>query len=123
MNNIKKHTDIVNSYDEFQTNFNNGVYEKPWVVYIKHNDGTYEVKYSNDEQRTHLSPTPDIINALEKRLATLEKEKIYCTEEEYDAIVADNGIRGVYIIDIDSDVEGATKLVFYNKKHLYYIYE
>lgn len=120
-NNIKKHTDIVDSYDEFEMNLKNGVYEKPWIVYIKHDNGTYEIKYSNNVQRTNLSPTPDSINILENRVKILEEEKIYCTEDEYDEIIADNGYNGVFIVNIETG--NKDKLVFYNKRHLYYIYE
>lgn len=117
MNKIKKHADIVNSYEEFETNIMNGVYVEPWVVYIKNNDGTYEIKYSNDVNRTHFSATPDSIDILNSRLTKLEEEKVFCTENDYDRLVAGEG---VYITDINTGME---KLVYYNDKHLYYIIE
>lgn len=116
MSKIKKHTDIVNSYAEFEENVMNGFYEEPWVVYIKNDDGTYEIKYSNDVNRTHVSATPDIVDILEHRLRNLENEKIFCYEEEYDNLVT-NGEGWI------TDINGERKYITFDENVLYHIYE
>lgn len=123
MSKIKKHTDIVSSYQEYETNLYNNVYEEPWIVYIDNGDGTYEIKYSNDSKRTHLSATPDEIDRLDSRLKKIEEEKVYCTEEEYDAIV-DDYFNGDYVGVWINNIYGGDKiLVKYNEAHLYHIIE
>lgn len=116
MNRIKKHADIVNSYEEFEINLLNGVYEEPWVIYIKNNDNTYDIKYSNDINRTHTSATPDIVDILENRISALEKEKVYCYEEEYDELVE----KGEAWI---TKINGERVFVLYDENVLYHIYE
>ena len=116
MNNIKKHTDIVNSIEEFESNLNNGVYVEPWVVYINNGDGTYSIKYSNDINRTHSSISPDIVSGIQNRIKQLEEENVFCFENEYETLLA-NGEAWV------TDVDGSKKYEIFDNKKIYYIYE
>ena len=87
MNNAKKHTDVVASMEEFTTNYNNGVYTSPWVVYVGNSNDGYNVIYSNDENKHQNAIIPEAITSLTGRVEKLEDEKIYCYEDEYDILV------------------------------------
>jgi hypothetical protein len=116
MSNIKKHTDVVASMEEFTTNYNNGAYTAPWIVYVGNNADGYSVIYSNDENKSHASATPDIIDSLTQRLTKLENEKVFCYEEEYDILVANK--RG-WVTNLD----GTRSEVVFDANKLYCIYE
>lgn len=116
MTEIKKHVDIVATREIFETNYNNGLYIEPWIVYIGNNVDGYNIIYSNDENKNPLLQNPDILSSLVKRIEKIEGEKVYCYEEEYDNLIA-NG-EG-YITDID----GTTKPHIFDINKTYYIYE
>jgi hypothetical protein len=116
MSYIKKHTDVVASMEEFTTNYNNGVYFAPWIVYVGNNTDGYNVIYSNDEKKSHASATPDVIDSLKTRIQKLEDEKVYCYEDEYDELVQ-NG-RG-WVTNLD----GTRREVVFDKNALYCVYE
>jgi phosphosulfolactate phosphohydrolase-like enzyme len=86
MDYTKKHIDVVDSKEIFETNLKNGVYSAPWVVYIKNND-KYDVVYSNDQNRVVLEDL-NFAELLNRRIEILENEKVYCTENEYDELIA-----------------------------------
>lgn len=115
MSNTRKHTDIVASMEEFTTNYNNGVYASPWIVYVGNNNDGYSVIYSNDENR-QTSITPDVIESLKIRIQNLEDEKVYCYQEEYDNLVI-NGKGWV------TNLDGKLSEVQYDANKLYCIYE
>ena len=116
MSNMKKHTDVVASMEEFTTNYNKGTYIAPWIVYVGNNADGYSVIYSNDENKTHPSATPDVIDSLAKRIQTLEDEKVYCYEDEYDILVANK--RG-WVTNLD----GTRSEVVFDANKMYCIYE
>ena len=116
MSNIKKHTDVVDSMEEFTTKYESGAYAAPWIVYVGNNVDGYTVVYSNDETRTQSSVTPDVIESLQKRISKLEEEKVYCYEDEYDVLVAEG--KG-WITKLD----GTRVEVLFDKNKLYCIYE
>lgn len=116
MNYIKKHTDVVSSMEEFTTNYNNGTYIAPWIVYVGNNTEGYSVIYSNDENKTHPSATPEFIQLLSQRISALENEKVFCFEEEYEILVANK--RG-WVTNID----GTRSEVIFDANKLYCIYE
>lgn len=116
MSDIKKHTDVVASMEEFTTNYNNGVYTAPWIVYVGNNADGYSVIYSNDENKSHASATPDIIDSLTQRLTKLENEKVFCYEEEYDILVAN---KQGWVTNLD----GTRSEVVFDANKLYCIYE
>ena len=87
MNNAKKHTDVVASMEEFTTNYNNGVYTSPWVVYVGNSNDGYSVIYSNDENKHQNAIIPEAITSLTGRVEKLEDEKVYCYEDEYDILI------------------------------------
>jgi hypothetical protein len=116
MSNIKKHTDVVASMEEFTTNYNNGAYTAPWIVYVGNNADGYSVIYSNDENKSHASATPDIIDSLAQRLTKLENEKVFCYEEEYDILVAN---KQGWVTNLD----GTRSEVVFDANKLYCIYE
>ena len=116
MNYIKKHTDVVSSMDEFTTNYNNGTYIAPWIVYVGNNTEGYSVIYSNDENKAHPSATPEFVQLLSQRISALENEKVFCFEEEYEILVANK--RG-WVTNID----GTRSEVIFDANKLYCIYE
>lgn len=116
MINIKKHTDVVASMEEFTTNYENGIYMTPWIVYVGNNTDGYSVIYSNDENKEHPSATPEFISLLSNRIAALENEKVYCYEEEYDNLVQ-NGKGWI------TNMDGTRSEVVFNENHIYNIYE
>ena len=116
MSNIKTHTDVVASMEEFTTKYENGAYTAPWIVYIGNNVDGYTVVYSNDETKTQSSVTPDVIESLRQRISKLEEEKVYCYESEYDVLVAEG--KG-WVTNID----GTRTEVLFDKNKLYCIYE
>lgn len=116
MSNIKTHTDVVASMEEFTTKYESGAYAAPWIVYVGNNVDGYTVVYSNDETRTQSSITPDVIESLQKRISKLEEEKVYCYEDEYDVLVAEG--KG-WITKLD----GTRVEVLFDKNKLYCIYE
>ena len=87
MNNAKKHTDVVASMEEFTTNYNNGVYTSPWVVYVGNSNDGYSVIYSNDENKHQNAIIPEAITSLTGRVEKLEDEKVYCYEDEYNILI------------------------------------
>lgn len=116
MSNIKTHTDVVASMEEFTTNYNNGLYTAPWIVYVGNNTDGYSVIYSNDENKAQTSVTPSVIESLTHRIQNLENEKVYCLEDEYDNLVA-NGSGWI------TDIDGTRREVVFEKDRLYCIYE
>ena len=111
----KRHTDVVSSMDEFTSNYEKGLYLAPWIVYVGNDTDGYSVIYSNDEQKG-LDAKPEFIESLSKRIEALENEKVFCFEEEYDALVA-NGSGWV------TNVDGTRSEVVFDANKLYYIYE
>ena len=61
MSNFRKHTDVVANMDEFNENYNNGMYISPWVVYVGDDVNGYKVIYSNDENEIADSIVPGVI--------------------------------------------------------------
>jgi hypothetical protein len=116
MSNIKKHTDVVASMEEFTANYDNGLYATPWIVYVGNNTDGYSVVYSNDENKSHASATPDAIDSLKTRIQKLEDEKVYCLEDEYDNLVL-NGSGWV------TNIDGTRSEVVFDEEKLYCIYE
>lgn len=116
MSNIKKHTDVVTSMEEFTTKYNNGEYLAPWIVYVGNNIDGYSVIYSNDENKTHASATPDVIDSLKARIQKLEDEKVFCLESEYEILVR-NGQGWV------TNVDGSRTEVIFDENKLYCVYE
>ena len=116
MSKLRKHTDVVASMEEFTTNYEQGLYAAPWIVYVGNDDTGYSVVYSNDEKRSHASADMDFIDSLANRVIALETEKVFCFEEEYDALV-ENG-RG-WVTNID----GTRSEVVFDENKLYCIYE
>jgi hypothetical protein len=113
---IKKHTDVVSSIEVFNTNYQRGEYEAPWIVYIGNNKDGYTIKYSNDENRTIENTDTIYINDIMLRLNTLEDDKVYCTQEQYDILVED-GYGWV------TDVFGKSEEHVFDLSKTYYIYE
>lgn len=115
MSDIKKHTDVVSSMEEFTSNYEQGIYVAPWVVYVGNNTDGYSVIYSDDE-KLQSTIEPDFVQLLTKRVENLENEKVYCYQDEYDELVL-NGSGWVTHID------GSKREVIFDEKSLYYIYE
>lgn len=116
MSNIKKHTDVVASMEEFTTNYENGVYVSPWIVYIGNNNDGYSVIYSNDENKIHPSPAPDFIESLRKRIQALEDQNVYCYPDEYDNLLQ-NGKGWI------TNLDGTRSEVIFDENKSYYTYE
>ena len=116
MSNMKKHTDVVSSIDEFTGNLEKGMYIEPWVVYVGNNTDGYSVFYSNDEKKSHSSASPDFIDLMDKRIIKLEEEKVFCYEEEYDLLV-ENGSGWV------TNIDGTRSEVVFDENKIYCIYE
>lgn len=112
---MKKHTDVVSSMEEFTSNYEQGIYVAPWVVYVGNNTDGYSVIYSDDEKQ-QSTIEPDFVQLLSKRVENLENEKVYCYQDEYDELVL-NGSAWVTHID------GSKREVTFDEKSLYYIYE
>ena len=112
---MKKHTDVVYSMEEFTSNYEQGIYVAPWVVYIGNNTDGYSIIYSDDEKQ-QSTIEPDFVQLLSKRVENLENEKVYCYQDEYDELVL-NGSAWVTHID------GSKREVTFDEKSLYYIYE
>lgn len=116
MSNIKKHTDVVGSMEEFNAKYEQGVYSSPWIVYVGNDTDGYSVVYSNDEKHSISSATPDFIETITKRISALEEEKVFCYENEYDELVR-NGSGWI------TNIDGTRSEVVYSDKSLYCIYE
>lgn len=118
----KKHTDVVNSIEEFNSRFEAGVYAKPWIVYVDNGSGGYSVIYSNDEGRTSL--TPEFESLITKRVENLENEKVFCKESEYETLIQ-NG-EG-WVTDVVLDENGEYKKYWVtlqeNDTRMFYVYE
>ena len=113
---MKKHTDVVSSLEEFTSNYEQGLYSEPWIVYIGNDKDGYSVVYSNDEKRQHSSAEPDFIDSLVKRIESLENEKVYCYEREYDELVKNGS-------GLVTNIDGTQSEVIYSDNVTYYIYE
>lgn len=113
---MKKHTDVVNSIEEFTVNYEQGLYAAPWIVYVGNDADGYSVIYSNDENDSISSVQPDFIESLSNRLSKLENEKVYCYEDEYDELVV-NGYGWV------TNIDGSRSEVQFDENVLYCIYE
>lgn len=116
MSNIKKHTDVVGSMDEFTSNYEQGLYVAPWVVYVGNDSDGYSVVYSNVENRSQSTIEPNIIESLVMRVSNLETEKVFCYEDEYNTLI-ENGKAWI------TDIDGTRKEVVFDNKKLYCIYE
>ena len=112
---IKKHTDVLATIEDFNANYEAGKYAAPWVVYVGNDTDGYDVIYSNDETRQVLEQ-PDIVESIMTRLATLENERVFCYEEEYEALVT-NGSGWI------TNVDGTRTEVTYDPNKIYCIYE
>lgn len=110
----KKHTDVVDSMDEFNRKFEEGIYAKPWIVYVGDGSGGYSVIYSNDEGK--VSTSPDFAELITHRVEKLEDEKVFCTESEYEILVT-TGTGWV------TDTNGNKTEVEFDSSKMYYIYE
>lgn len=119
MDYTKKHIDVVESKEIFETNFKNGVYSTPWVVYIKNND-KYDVVYSNDQNRVVLEDL-NFAELLNRRIEILENEKVYCTENEYDELIA-NPTMDITIHNIKNGII-VEEIHRFDPTKLYYVYE
>lgn len=115
MNIIKKHADVVASMEEFEHNYNQGMYKSPWIVYVGNDNDGYNVIYSNDE-KSHSSITPDVIESLKVRLEKLESEKVFCYEEEYETLLKN---KHGWVTNID----GTRSEVVFDANKMYCIYE
>lgn len=115
MNIIKKHADVVASMDIFEHNYNQGLYKSPWIVYVGNDNDGYNVIYSNDE-KSHSSITPDVIESLKVRLENLESEKVFCYEEEYETLLIN---KHGWVTNID----GTRSEVVFDANKIYCIYE
>ena len=113
---LKRHTDVVSSMEEFTLNYENGRYTSPWIVYVGNDSEGYSVIYSNDEKRAIDNAEPENIDSLTKRIEKLENEKVFCFESEYEELVA-NGTGWV------TNVDGTRKEVIFDPEKLYCIYE
>lgn len=116
MSKVKKHTDVVASIEEFTTNYENGEYVSPWIVYVGNNTDGYSVIYSNDENKMPSSTTPDFIDSLKNRIQALEDKEVYCYQEEYDVLLL-NGKGWV------TNLDGTRSEVIYDDNKVYCIYE
>ena len=115
MGNIKKHSDVVATMDEFRTKYEAGVYVAPWVVYVGNDNDGYTILYSNEEDRTLAEAEPSFIELISQRIANLESEKVFCYAAEYEALV-ENGTGWV------TDTDGTCSEVTYDPKKLYFVY-
>lgn len=116
MSNFRKHTDVVANMDEFNENYNNGMYISPWVVYVGDDVNGYKVIYSNDENEIAGSIVPDVIESLNQRIRALEDEKVFCHEDEYNELI-EKGVAWV------TNVDGTRSEAVYDSNKLYCIYE
>lgn len=116
MSNIKKHTDVVPSLEVFNQNYLNKMYIEPWVVYVGNDNDGYSVIYSNDEKKISNSPAPEVVDVIKTRLRTLEDEKVFCLEDEYENL-ATNGHGWI------TDITGERYEVDFDENKMYFIYE
>lgn len=116
MSNIKKHTDVVSSMEEFTTNYEQGEYVAPWIVYVGNNTEGYSVIYSNDENHLTETASPEFVTLLSNRITALETEKVYCYEEEYDELV-EKGHAWV------TNIDGTRSEITFDATKMYCIYE
>lgn len=115
MGNVKKHSDVVTTMDEFRTKYEAGVYIAPWVVYVGNDTNGYTILYSNEEDRTLEETETSFIELIGQRIAALESEKVFCYAAEYEALVT-NGSGWI------TDTDGTSSEVTYDPKKLYFIY-
>lgn len=116
MGNFKKHTDVVSTMEEFQTNYDNGVYSAPWIVYVGNDVDGYNVMYSSDVDRNIAKEDTNFIESIITRIENLENEKVFCYEAEYEELAA-KGSGWV------TNIDGTRSEVVYDPKKLYCIYE
>ena len=116
MANLAKHTDVVGTVEEFRTNYEQGLYVAPWIVYVGNNTDGYSVFYSNDEKRFTEEPEFSFAESILQRLENLENEKVFCYESEYDELIA-NGSGWI------TNIDGTRSEVVYDANKLYCIYE
>jgi hypothetical protein len=102
--------------EEFQANYEQGLYEVPWIVYVGNNSDGYHVLYSNDENTEVGKPDFDFTASVLQRITNLENEKVFCYEDEYSALVT-NGSGWV------TNIDGTRTEVTYDPLKLYCIYE
>ena len=121
MSDKRKHADVVESMDEYTTRLNAGEYAAPWVVYVKNENGGYDIIYSRDGDNIASNIDPNYIEAFNERFYKIETEKVYCYEDEYDALVANPTSE----ITIHNIVNGIVKLEehTFDPTKLYCVYE
>ena len=112
----KKHSDVLATMDEFTTNYEAGLYQAPWDVYIGNDADGYQVKYSNEENKALAEAEPVMINSILARIAALENNEQFCYPEEYESLVA-NGSGWV------TNLDGTRTEVTYDPTVTYNLYE
>ena len=115
MSNIKRHTDVVSTMEEFEARHERGLYLVPWVVYIGNDNDGYNVMYSNSTDSSDIN-TSTLIESLSKRIEKLENERVYCYESEYEELLS-NGVAWV------TNLDGSRSEVVFDNKKTYCIYE
>lgn len=121
MSDKRKHADVVESMNEYTTRLNAGEYAAPWVVYVKNDNGGYDIIYSKDGDNITSSIDPNYIEAFNERFNKIETEKVYCYEDEYDALVA-NPTSAITIHNIVNGIV-VEELHTFNPSKLYCVYE
>ena len=117
---VKKHAEIYNSVQELENAVASGILEAPYVAYIVDDEGNKKMVFSND---TSLHPyEANIADEVMEILNNIREGEVYCTEDEYNAIITPNE-DGTYNECTITQPDGTTKIVVFNPNVKYYIYE
>jgi hypothetical protein len=115
-----KHAEIYKSEAELKQAVLDGVLVAPYVAYFIDEDGKENVVFSND---TSVHPYEMTIGEEVMSLINeIRNSEVYCTEEEYNAIITPNE-DGSYNECVATQPDGSTKLVTFNENVKYFVYE
>lgn len=110
----KKHVDVVSTQEEFRQNYEEGVYQYPFVVYVGDDTTGYDIVYGSEEMQS--ASNFNFQESIMKRIVNLETEKVYCYEDEYENLVS-NGSGWI------TNLDGSKTEVTYDSSKTYCIYE
>lgn len=115
-----KHAEIYKSEAELKQAVTDGILVAPYVAYVIDEEGNKKVFFSND-----ISVHPYEMTIGEEVMSLINdirNGEVYCTEEEYNAIITPNE-DGTYNECNATQPDGTIKTVVFNENVKYYVYE
>lgn len=115
-----KHAEIYSSVQEMENAIASGELVAPYVAYVVDTDGNKQMFFSDD---TNVHPyEANIAEEVMEILNNIRNSEVYCTEDEYNAIITPNE-DGSYNECTATQPDGSVKVVIFDPNVKYYVYE